>query len=68
MSADGNNNLREIREKRGLTLKTLSEKSGLQIRAIQKIERGEVNIENITAKNLLALSEALKVAPQSLFK
>ena len=62
-----NNNVREIRNQRGLTLQELSAKTGVNIRQITKLEQGEINIENITAKNLMALAEGLGVAPQDLF-
>ena len=62
-----NNKVREIRNRCGLTLQELSDRTGVNIRQITKLEQGEISIENITAKNLMALSEGLGVAPQDLF-
>jgi DNA-binding XRE family transcriptional regulator len=45
----------------GLTQKQLAEKSGINIRQIQKIESGEVSIRNITLANAIALAKALDV-------
>ena len=51
--------LKEIRTFVGLTQHELSEKSGINIRQIQKYESGECSIENMTAKTACGLSEAL---------
>lgn len=45
---------------------TLAAKSGVDIRMIQRIESGEKDAGNITARNLLALAEALDVEPREL--
>lgn len=50
----------------GLTQKQLAEASGVNIRAIQKVENGEVKAENMTAKNLLSIADALGVDPHIL--
>ena len=42
-----------------MTQKELSEKSGVNIRQIQKYESGEYNPENMTLKNAISLAEAL---------
>lgn len=44
----------------GITQKELSEKSGVNIRQIQKYESGEYDIGNMTLKNAILLSEALE--------
>lgn len=44
----------------GLTQRELSEKSGINIRQIQKYESGEYDTGNMTLKNALALSAALE--------
>ena len=59
---------KELRQERGFTFRALAEKSGLGIRQLQKIEYGEAKIENITAKNLFALADALKVNPRKLME
>lgn len=50
----------------GMTQKQLSETSGVNIRQIQRVENGESEAENLTAKNLLAIADALGVDPHSL--
>lgn len=44
----------------GLTQKELAEKSGINIRQIQKYESGEYDVGNMTLKNAILLSEALE--------
>ena len=50
----------------GLAPKELSEASGVYIRQIQKVELGEAQAGNMTAKNLLAIADALGVDPHKL--
>lgn len=57
------NNLRSLRQMRGLTQQELADKSGVNIRNIQKIESGEIKVGNLSAKNFMALAEALNVYP-----
>ncbi len=45
---------------------TLARLSGVNIRLIQKIENGEASAENVTAKNLIALADALHCHPKDL--
>lgn len=52
----------------GMTQKQLAEASGLTIRQIQKYESGEYKVENMTAKNMLAIADALGVDPRILFE
>ncbi|MDU3781895.1 MAG: helix-turn-helix transcriptional regulator, partial [Flavonifractor plautii] len=49
------------RVKAGLTQKQLAERSGVNIRQIQRVELGEAEAGNLTAKNLLAIADALGV-------
>lgn len=44
----------------GMTQKELAEKSGVNIRQIQKYESGEYDIGNMTLRNAILLSEALE--------
>lgn len=44
----------------GMTQKELSEKSGVNIRQIQKYESGEYDVLNMTLKNAISLSRALE--------
>ena len=50
-----------VRLSSGLSPKELSEASGVYIRQIQKVELGEAQAGNMTAKNLLAIADALGV-------
>lgn len=50
----------------GMTQRELADASGINIRQIQKFECGEYKIENMTAKNLLAIADALGVDPHIL--
>lgn len=54
------------RLKNGLSLKELSEKSSVNYRTLQKVERLEASAGNLTARNLIALAEALSVEPKEL--
>jgi len=54
-----NNHVKMYRKKQGLTQADLANRAGLNIRQIQKIENGEVRIENITLKTMQAIAQAL---------
>ena len=60
------NNLRDIREERGLAQEELAEKSGINIRQIQKYESGEYDTGNMTLKNALSLARALECSAEDL--
>lgn len=45
----------------GMTQAQLAEKSGVYIRQIQRVELGEAEAGNLTAKNLLSIADALGV-------
>lgn len=51
--------LKELRKFMGLTQKELSKRAGINIRHLQKIESGDVKLENITAKSLREIENAL---------
>lgn len=53
-----------FREVKGMTQKELADKSGINIRQIQKYESGEYNAENMTLKNAVALADALGCEPK----
>ena len=44
----------------GMTQKELAEKSGINIRQIQKYESGEYDTGNMTLKNAIAISDTLE--------
>lgn len=58
--------LQEARMEAGLTAAKLAEISGVGIRQIQRVELGESEAGNLTARNLLALADALGVDPREL--
>ena len=45
----------------GLTTAELAERSGVNVRAIQKVESGEAQAGNMTARNILAIADTLDV-------
>lgn len=49
-----------------LTQAELAQKSGVNIRQIQRVELGEAEAGNLTAKNLLAIADALGVDMRAL--
>lgn len=56
----------EARRAAGLTQKELADASGVNVRQIQRVELGEAEAGNLTAKNLLAIADALGVGPKEL--
>lgn len=54
-------NLEWYRRGAGLTQAQTAQQAGVNIRLIQKIESGESLAENLTARNLLAIADALSV-------
>lgn len=58
--------LQEIRAKQGLSQQQLADASGINIRQIQRVELGEAEAGNLTARNLLAIADALGVDPREL--
>lgn len=49
-----------------LTQSELAKKSGVNIRQIQRVELGEAEAGNLTARNLLAIADALGVDMRAL--
>ena len=56
----------DSRKSAGLTQRQLSELSGVNIRQIQRVESGASQASNLTAKNLIAIADALGVDPREL--
>lgn len=56
----------DARKAAGLTQRQLSELSGVNIRQIQRVESGASQAGNLTAKNLIAIADALGVDPHEL--
>lgn len=53
------NHVKTYRKKQGLTQTDLANRTGLNIRQIQKIENHEVQTENVTLKTMQAIAQAL---------
>ena len=60
--------LKELRKICGMTQKELAEKSGVNIRMIQKYESGEYSLNNMTAKTADVISHALGCSIDELVK
>lgn len=58
--------LRDARIAAGITQKQLADASGVNVRQIQRVEIGESDAGNLTARNLLAIADALGVDPHDL--
>lgn len=56
--------LKTIRQERGLTLKELSEKSGIHFVQLSKYETGVSKLENMSLKNAVILAHALECQPE----
>lgn len=58
--------LRDARITAGFTQQQLADASGVNVRQIQRVENGESEAGNLTARNLLSIADALGVDPRSL--
>jgi transcriptional regulator with XRE-family HTH domain len=56
-------NVRRLRGQRGLTQAELAERAALDLRQLQRIERGEINFGVVS---VLRLADALRVRPGAL--
>lgn len=56
--------LKELRKQRDLTLKQLSEKSGIHLVQLSKYEHGKLKLENMSLKNAIKLADALDCRPE----
>ena len=57
-----------LRTGAGLKQRELAEKSGINIRQIQRIENGESEMRNVTLGNAIALADALNVDVKELLE
>lgn len=55
--------IKSARQSAGLTQKQLADKTGINIRQIQKVEAGDIKLSNLTAGNYIALCQALDLDP-----
>lgn len=60
--------LKEMRLSKGLTLKALAEKSGVNYMKIHQIETCKINPANITLKTAIKLAKALGCKPEDILK
>ena len=51
--------MKRLRKALGITQRELAEKTGINLRQIQKYESGEYDTGNMTLKNAVAFAEAL---------
>ena len=58
--------IRALREQQHMTQSELAKKSGVNIRQIQRVELGEAEAGNLSAKNLIAIADALGVDAREL--
>ncbi len=54
------------RKSKGVTQRRLAELAGVNPRLIQRIEAGEIQMDNVTARNLYLIADALDVDPRIL--
>lgn len=55
--------IKSARQSAGLTQKQLADKTGINVRQIQKVEAGDIKLSNLTAGNFIALCQALDLNP-----
>lgn len=60
--------IREHRKTKHMTLRQLSDLSGVSVTQIQAVETGQSSPGNMAAKNLLAIAAALKADPYELLE
>lgn len=60
--------IKDLRKAKGLTQQALATAAGVPLRAIQKYENGETQVENMTLGNAVKIAAALGVQPQDLIK
>lgn len=56
---DNLSSVKRLRKALGITQRELAEKTGINLRQIQKYESGEYDTGNMTLKNAVAFAEAL---------
>ena len=60
--------LKEARTAAGMTQRQLAAASGVHYMQISRAERGEIQVENMTAKTVFALADALGVEARALLE
>lgn len=59
-------NIKENREKKGITLEEVSQKTGIRVSYLKKIENGEAF--RVSSKHLFLIAETLNVMPHILLE
>ena len=62
------NQIAYFRIKNGFTQAELSRRSSVNIRQIQKIERGDIDVGNLSLRNAIALAAALDIPVEELLQ
>ncbi|MCM1226034.1 MAG: helix-turn-helix domain-containing protein [Clostridium sp.] len=62
------NNIKEIREQKGISRKELAELSGVHYKKITDYENCYINIENVTVGNLNRIAKALECTIDELIR
>jgi len=57
------NQIKKLREEKGISIRELASRSGLEYSQVQRIEKGKVNLALTT---LIALSEGLEMHPSKI--
>lgn len=60
-------NIREIRKKKGMTIRELSELSKISYHQIQCVETGKIKLSNMTVRNFFKLCSALEIEPCEIY-
>ncbi|HIS62158.1 MAG TPA: helix-turn-helix transcriptional regulator [Candidatus Scybalomonas excrementigallinarum] len=68
MEKKSNNKVKELRKRKEWTQKELAEKAGISIRVLQRIEIGEVHVEEVKVRTIKALADALCVKIEDLIE
>lgn len=58
--------IKEARKSARMTQQQLADQSGVNVRQIQRVESGASQAGNLTAKNLIAIADALGIDPHEL--
>lgn len=58
--------LKSLRESRGLTQAELARRAGVDIRRVQRLEKGEIRAKNLSLETAIAICKALNITPEKL--
>ena len=60
--------IKSLRESRGLTQTQLADRAGIDLRRVQRLEKGEIKAKNLTLERAVGICKALGVTPEELLK